>query len=641
MEMGSTVSAGPTSASGPSPVTSTDLDAFLTGVYRYYCEKGLRSVIFRSVSNLIASMFTFILSLFVLLLIDWESVARCYSEEACRGLSFFHPNPISPLTTYRFIVLCQLVPLGLYTVVLASLSSVAKVREALRVSHFYKAGLGVSDDALLTFLSWEEIVQRIVTYQQTADSPLCIVQDSLTPVEITGIVMRTDNLLLQILKKWHSRFTGTSLVWELPLQSSAIQWVLQYVLITWLFSDRFRIRPVALTWDALRQRFQLIGVVSLALIGPIVIFTSILLFIKETDDVRANRSSLFDKDWTGLSKVVLRHYSEPEHAFSHRLSKARQLGELFSNHIVIDNSRAISVKTVKFIAGGVVAMLAIVAVVQDSALLYLTLFGRNLFWYFAVVSGIVAIAAGITRSENQEKIGIAAKTDVGLGLVGIIHYLPGVDAGPPSSDAMAQLNTARRLDAISIIFNRNFFKNKLFNLLTELASILALPVYFLLVFPETLVDIIIDTRIMSSENLGDFACGMMEGSGPAGASIEMREGSTLPWVTRDTAKCVSTIAFAQAYGANSGLSREQLALVAQVEKFRDAFLQLKSWETGTTLEFWYLLMRSVADGEDTGVVMSSSIISLSSEVTGVAKEAMRILKLAENGEGADQRAESG
>lgn len=607
----------------PAVGTSTDLDAFLTGVYRYYCEKGLRAVLYRSVSNLIASVFTFMLSVVLLLLIDWGAVARCTSEETCRGLSLFYPDPIQPLSVYRFIVLCQLVPLGLYTVVLASLSSVAKMREAIRVSTFYKAGLGIQDDAMLTFMSWEDVVVKICDYQRSAESPLCIVQESLSPLEVTNIVMRTDNLLLQVLKKYYSRFGESSEIMRIPLQSPAIQWVIQFGLLSWLFSDRFRFRPEAMSRDVLRYRCRLIGLISLALIGPIAIFTSILLFIKETDDVRSNRSALFDKDWTALSRVVLRHFSEFDHQFEQRLSAARDKAETFSALIITDKTKIVILRSVKFIAGGLVAVLAILAVVQDSALLYFPVFGRNLFWYFAILSGAVAFSVGVSRSSGfvgKRQDLVKDKIRTSIDLVSSIHYLPSLE----ESADMSPLTTARRLDEVSCIFASQLFKMRCMNLVNELVGILALPFFFLLVFPDTLVDLVVDTPVFSSENLGDFASNgwMIEGVRGGRGDVELTASRV---VSKDTEKVLSTIAFVELYGSNtSGLAPDQLMRVSQAEKFGNACKNIalqRGIENNFTVSFWYLLHRSVVD-DTSGSVRSASIIHMSSDWIGVARDVL-------------------
>ena len=621
---------------GSSSVT-TDLDAFLTGVYRYYLEKGLRPLLLRSASNLVASVFTFALSVVVLLLIDWGSVISCTAEDVCRSLRFFYDSPILPLTWYRFMVLCQLVPLGLYTVVLASLSSVAKMREAIRISAFYKESLGIRDDAELWFVPYEEIVRRICQHQRTAETPLCIVQDTLSPLEVQNIVMRTENFSIAVWKQWYRRMEESGdrsdAIWRLiervPLQSTAVQWCLQFGVIGWLFDDRYRLRPeiVLDLHRHVRTRIQQVGFVTLGLMFPLAIFSAILLLVKESDDVRTQRSSLFANQWS--SEVIMRHFCEPTHASRIRLEQARAHAEKFSCSLIADGGRQALARSVKYMAGGLVAVLGIVAVVQEGALLYMTVFGKSLFFYFAVFSGLVGLLSGLSgggAADSLSKARLVTKGKSSLALLATVHMLPTVD---PVSD-ISDLRMGRSLDEISKQFSSFFFVPKLISLLTEMLGIVLLPFLFLVVFPDKLTDIICETRIFSSHALGDFpSAGFMSGGVAAGQQTEML--STTTSVHRfahlkDREKIVSLLSFANRFGADSGLNKEQLNIVRSLNEFMrecesmldPALLGLGS-EIENRTEFWYLALHAVLFGGT-----ETSAVSLNRNLVEMVREVVRV-----------------
>ena len=159
----------------------------------------------KSVSNWVASVFTFLLSFTVLFLIDWSAVWMCKTDViACAHLSLFYPSPFSQVSFFRFIIFCQLLILGFFTVLVFSLSSIAKIREAIKISKFFRDQLHVPDDRELLFLNWhKDIVSRIIDCQTRAvDAPLCIVQPELDSLEITNLILRLDNMVLLILKKF-------------------------------------------------------------------------------------------------------------------------------------------------------------------------------------------------------------------------------------------------------------------------------------------------------------------------------------------------------------------------------------------------------------------------------------------------------
>ena len=541
---------------------TTDLDAFFSGIYRYYCEKGLRPVIFRSVSNLVASVFTFMLSVGVLLLIDWEGVLACTSKDVCRP--FFYADPFSHVTLYRIVVLCQLVPMGLYTVVLASLSSLAKVREAIRVSEFFKSALSIPDDDMLHFLSWEEVVRKVCAYQASSESPICIVQDQLSPLEIHAIIMRSENLSLQIFKRWYSMFVepnGGTVLGQLPLQSTAIKWCFQHTVVSWMFSDRYRIRS-DLTQnffvDKIKARIRLVGFLSAMLMGPVFIFSILLLFIKKTEDVRSNRSSLFEKEFSGLSEVVLAHFGEMPHDVSERLKVSTPIAGEFSRRIIPENPFEASLNVIKFISGGIVAVLAVTAVMHDAAVLHITIWGKNLLFHLALFSSIVGIASGMTSTHST--FSVNCKETTAKKLLSNTHYLacPHV-SGNPSVDQT--LLKARKLDSISSTFCDLFFKTKIVNVLYQIGGILLLPFYFLVVFPDALSDIVAETKIHRSENLGDFAAASFLVPGVSAAeNIEMTSVSPNILVPQSKERTMSILVLMHKYGASSGLSKDQLVI---------------------------------------------------------------------------------
>ena len=592
-------------------VTTTDLDSFLAGVYRYYTEGGMRATMSRSVLNVVASWFTFVLSYVVLLLVNWPNVLACTSDQTCASLSLFYESSIFPLTLYRFVVLMQLIPLGIYTIVLSTLACVARVREAIRISNFFREALFVSHDDELHFLSWNEIVSRISRHQSTAATPLCIVQDSLSPLEIHNIIMRTENVHIWVMKRWFSEMVPKGFLMSLPLQSRAIQWCVQHGVISWLFDDRYRIRPEALA--SVRVRILLVGIISLALMGPLAIFSAFLLVILESDEFRANRASLFEKEWTWLARTVLRHPSEPEIQLASRLEKGRESGTAFSNLLISNKAKKSVLKTTKFIAAGILAFLAAIALVQDAALMHMTFSGKSLLFFFALSSGVMAVSAGL--DSEVPKTGIDDKIKRGLEVTAHIHS--DLSFGHSEHSAGGQLARARDLDLISADFSKYFFRPKIVNLLTEVFGILLLPVFFLAVFPDTLGPMIAEVSLIRSERLGDFAaCGCLEARAISEQSQEMVDvvGGTIMFSSlRDAENVGSLLSLYGGYKeGQSGLSEQQVGLVMKILEFKKLCLAKFSSPQLDSDWFWYQVLRelTMSEGHLSLVRMSEDLVRL-------------------------------
>lgn len=607
---------------------TTDLDAFLAGVYRYYVERGLVSVMSRSITNWLASILTFILAVVVLLLVDWASVLACTSEETCGDLFFY--NPIYPLSLYRFFILVQLVPMGLYTVILSSLSCVAKVREAIRVARFYKDSLFIAEDDELHFISWPDIVARIVRHQSTSTTPLCIVQDTLSALEIQNILMRTENLTLSINKRWMDLLKNEKewkykFILSLLLQSKAMQWCLQHGLVAWLFDDRYRLRRDVLDSPfQVASRIRLIGVVSLALMGPLAIFALILLFILEADDVRSRRYSLFESEWTPLAKVVLGHFCETRESLSDRLRQGKEFGEEFSSSIIKNKAAESGLRFVKFSSAGFLAVLALIAVVQDAALLHMTLGGKSLLFLFAIFSGIVAICSGL-NTTTPVKVGDKLRS--GLGLIGSIHTdlsSPGTSlrshsAGPTQES----LTHARELDLISLDFGRMYFCPKFFSLACEILGIVLLPLFFIHVLPTRLSEVVTECRIVASESLGDFAAeGFMSGGIGPGQSEEMTtavSGQVAFSSLRSVDRVSTLIMMVSEYGPSCGVTKDQIALFNLIETFmKRCNSKIDEVPKNRNMFFWYLVMRelTMSTGDCCLIRMVPGLLAVGMEALG-------------------------
>ena len=535
--------------------TTTDLDSFLSGVYIYYLEKGF--VVWRCVSSLVASLFTFFLSVVLLLLVDWGSVLNCVGEEACKNLSLFYSNPFVPFTFYRLIIVIQLLFLGIYTVLLATASAIAKIRQGIRISRFYKVSLGIAHDYELVFLTWPEIVKRIIAYQSTAPQPLCIVQSSLSALEITNIIMRTENFVM---------YLG-----EVSHMSASVTWCLKFGLVAWLFDERYRIQSDRISVTSVCARLRLIGWVSLALVGPLMIFTFILLVIRELDNIR---SKFWERDWTQLA--FKQWYSEMDHFRDFRLEAGRESANLFVSNRFDQNEGVKGIA--KFLAGGLLTVLALVGLLEDKALVYLNFGGRNLFFYVAILSVIVKMFSGDVEAKNinvHEKLKNKKSAGAVLGGSLCVHL--------PFNGSTNE----HRLDGLSRIFEVRFFQFRWMNFLREFLSVGCIPYYFLHKFPKSdlprRIVHMVNFDVFSSENLGDFCqFGWFKN---AHANIDLSKKTIIEQVPFDVA--IGAISFYKTY-------RDMYVPCLEIERLLKFVHQFSSmFPEQHEMEYWYFALYTI------------------------------------------------
>jgi hypothetical protein len=392
--------------------------------------------------------------------------------------------------------------------------------------------------------------------------------------------------------------------------------------VAWLYDDRYRFRKDIVTGtfaSNVRSRIRLIGFASLALTGPLAIFAVILLFVQESDDVRSRRYSLFEKEWTIVARSVLRNFGESRDALSHRLRQGKESAEKFSEQIIKNKSNESIMRSLKFTSAGCLAVLALIAVVQDAALLHLTIAGKSLLFYFAILSGIVAFCSGF-EPDAKLKVSVSEKVCAGLGLLGSMHVDFSLPV-PATNARQSDLLQAREADSMSSEFGLLFFRPKLVSLLAEVVGIVLLPLFFLRVLPDRLSDIVVNTRIISSESLGDFAAeGFLSAGISPGQSEEMTTavaGQVTFSSLRNTGRTCCLIMFMSDYGLRAGLTKEQVDQFSIIETFMKSCMQsdkLPSLKLHESLHnnpwFWYLVFRELT--------MSSGNASLIRMMPGLA-----------------------
>lgn len=189
-----------------------DLDQFLVDVYRFYKCRGLSGIIAKEALNCVALLFTVSFSFTLVFFVDWHSLSHCspprYStdstttnEPQCRDVSFFYTRPFQDLNWYHFIALLYFASFFVFTAISIA-RGITEIRKAADMKTFYELKLRVYD---VSEISWAEVLDRLSKRQNVA--PFCIKQDTLSPLEMTNILMRQDNFLIALIN--HSAlFTG-------------------------------------------------------------------------------------------------------------------------------------------------------------------------------------------------------------------------------------------------------------------------------------------------------------------------------------------------------------------------------------------------------------------------------------------------
>eukprot|EP00397_Hematodinium_sp_SG-2012_P008259 GEMP01008315.1.p1 GENE.GEMP01008315.1~~GEMP01008315.1.p1 ORF type:complete len:680 (-),score=62.29 GEMP01008315.1:1326-3365(-) len=475
-----------------------DLDKFLADVYRYYESKGFSGTVAVEALNCIALLFTVVFSFTLVFLVNWHALSTCHQDtegSRCQDIKFFYEHPFKDLRWYHYIFMLYFLFFLIFCLI-SAWRAVTEIRTAADMRSFYQYNLGVFDVAET---SWAEILQKLSKRQEVA--PFCIKQDSLSPLEITNILMRQDNFLIALVN--HSAlFTGLQRwIPKRFLVSKSVMYFLRLVIFRTIF-DQHHARIVQSVVDdpsLLQRKFRFWGALVLFSIGPVIVFVAFYFFMRHAEDFRSGRSFPFERQWTPYAEWMFREYNELPHNFHGRLRRARQEAKLLITHAttpspLLDAFR----RCVKYIAGSLLAVLVVLAIIDDTSLLSVQIFNKTLWWYVAFFGVLVAWSA----DGDSE-----AAPDVEANYIETVwrtaqhsHYFPREYERTEMSRKM--------FHTICQEYKDTFLCPRVQMLIEEMVCVIACPFFLLFHFPHTapaICDVIRSTHY-SSMALGDWCC---------------------------------------------------------------------------------------------------------------------------------------
>mmetsp|Transcript_20142 Transcript_20142/g.47629 ORF Transcript_20142/g.47629 Transcript_20142/m.47629 type:complete len:786 (+) Transcript_20142:72-2429(+) len=473
-----------------------DLEAFLQGLYRYFEVKGFLGIVAPNVSHMVALTFTILFFFVLLFLIDWEAVLACDSEESCRVVSLWYTQPWYNISPSRWGVLtCTLIFTLYWFFNVFQMWSVYK--QARLTRRFYQEQLGILSDESLETMLWSEVVSRLV--QRQKESRFCRVQDELNALEITNVIMRQDNFIIALTN--HHAFTSTLPPW-IPrrlVYTKAPLYNLRLGLFRFGESDRGRLEADFLERpEVLAGRLRFLGVLNVLLVPPVLIFVAIYFFMRHAQEFRSQRASPFRRQWSDYAQWTFREYNELPHQIEARMSAGHAAAEAYV-HTTRPSSPVLksALRCVKFIAGSVLAALLLVALWDDTPLLFVKIQEKNLLWYLAFFGFVFAVvdSAGEENAGDAEGKGSGSEACLHapsvplrmyialMKLVSCTHHLPAHWRSPERLTSLAGACSGLRRASLCQHFRlvrqellRDFLVHRIQVLAEELLGVLLSPI---------------------------------------------------------------------------------------------------------------------------------------------------------------------
>lgn len=494
-----------------------DLERWLSSFYQYFELKGFRGVLSVNIFHCAALTFTFAFSFTVFFFVDWEAILSCDSEESCRHVGFLYARPFAEIGRSRSLVLLFFFLFFAFWLFNMG-NTYHTLRDSADMRHYYKERLGILSDDILATMEWSEVVSRLV--QQQHVTPFCVVQDDITALEIANIIMREDNFVISLTN--HGAFTSRLPPWIPPrlVYTRAVQGCLRTAIFRWAFDSRSRLSEEFLTCPRkLASRLRYMGVLTLLLVLPVLIFVTLVFFMRHAEEFRSHRTSPFRREWTDYGKWTFREFNELRHQFKERMRSAQLVAENYVQATRPPTPLRDSLQRfVKFVAGSVLAVLLIVALWDDTPLFFVKIMDKNLLWYLAFFGFLFAVADNAEDgSQNQSQTLVSGAplvmhTEM-MRLARCTHFLPASWRPPAPLAAMAggcsgaqRARLCQHFGHIRAEFLGDFFVHRIQALAEELVGVVLAPLLLIVYLPEAapdIVDVIRRSR-HASERLGDF-----------------------------------------------------------------------------------------------------------------------------------------
>lgn len=188
------------------------------------------------------------------------------------------------------------------------------------------------------------------------------------------------------------------LVVSLPFTLS-LQWALQTLVLAPLVSSRGTLRPAALSpagVRALQARCRWAGALGLAAAPVTLPLAALWVGLRQAEDALAARDYFGPRTWAPLAALLFAEHGELPHVVAARLAAAREPAQRFLDAFPSPAASALG-RGAAFVAAALLALLAAVGAADEDALLFVTLGGRSLWFYVAVLGAVLAAARAATQ----------------------------------------------------------------------------------------------------------------------------------------------------------------------------------------------------------------------------------------------------
>lgn len=395
-----------------------NIDAFLISLYNYFYHKGFWSILVVELVGLFTTLFSVVLSTFLLDCVDWSALVDCRKNGnvGCpKDLEHYITCRADTNDLTHLVVVFYFMIFVVYWI--SRLMQVGRtLMDAYEMASFYSERLHIDERQVQT-IKWDEVVNRVLdlvgvnvpkNVNQLSSYRLQIDPASLaTPHDFARRIMRRENYLIACMS--HSIFQERKLLPSFLQFASTSEVMfsrnmeanLNICLLDHMFDANHNL-STKFVQDVkmLQKRFVIAGVLNLVLIPFLLLYRVFRFLFLSAQEWHMNRVHYFGtRRWSSYALWRFREYNELPHVLDARMERSYPLAE---KYLALFPAGAVGIVAggVAFCASSMMAVLVAVSLVEESILLETTFRDRQLLWYLTIFTGIFALARSFASSSS-------------------------------------------------------------------------------------------------------------------------------------------------------------------------------------------------------------------------------------------------
>lgn len=294
------------------------------------------------------------------------------------------------------------------------------IRRLMNLRDFFVHLLQIPEHDMQT-VSWQDVVVKVMALRdqnpKTATNMTRLQREwigsqskeRLDAHDIANRLMRRENYLIALFNK-----DILDLSVPLPflrnkqLLTRTLEWTLWFSVLDYVFDERGQVNQEFLKSSRrsqlsarLRSRFLFAGFMNLLLAPFVACYLIVVYFLTYYNEYQKNPSALGARAYTPLAEWKFREFNELEHLFEERLNMSYPFATRYLDQFPKRKTEQVA-KTVAFIAGSIMTVLAIASLVDPELFLGFEItHDRTVLFYVGIFATVWATARGMITEDNS------------------------------------------------------------------------------------------------------------------------------------------------------------------------------------------------------------------------------------------------